>query len=223
MRSGGSVDSITEIFRLPSPAPKPQSIASDGTTLWMGSRETCRLYAIDRLTWSARDEAQAPSVPWGMTVVGDELRVIYGGDDDDRSVHRFIPGRGFQKHGSFRAPEGTGSQLGWDGDVLYISQWYNKRILGVDAEGKVLSSVEVPHGICGQVVVGGRFYLVTTDDQDNGPYWLTRVDARGATPVCDDLAIIPFPARALTFDGERFWTNHREADQIVAFARPDVA
>ncbi|MEA2690302.1 MAG: hypothetical protein QOD51_2909, partial [Candidatus Eremiobacteraeota bacterium] len=45
---------------------------------------------------------------------------------------------------------------------------------------------------------------------------------RDATPVCEDVAIIPFPARALAFDGERFWTNHREADQIVAFARPDA-
>jgi hypothetical protein len=220
------VETITELLRLPSPAPKPQSLACDGGTLWMGSRETCRLYAIDRATWAAHDEAVAPGVPWGMTVVGDELRVIHGeGEDDDRVVKRFVPGRGFQKHGSFRAPEGTGSQLGWDGDVLYISQWYNKRILGVDARGDVLSTVEVPHGVCGQVVVGGCFYLVTTDDEENGPYWLTCVDARGdagaVDVLCEDLAIIPFPARALAFDGERFWTNHREADQIVAFARPE--
>jgi hypothetical protein len=217
------VESVIELLRLPSPAPKPQSIAADGTVLWIGSRETCRLYAVDRMTWTARDEGEAPGVPWGMTVVGDELRIIHGeGDDDDRVVKRMIPGRGFQKHGSFRAPDGTGSQLGWDGDVLYISQWYNKRIVGVDAQGAVLSTVAVPHGICGQVIVEGKFYLVTTDDEEHGTYWLTRVDARGDEPVCEDLAIIPFRARALAFDGERFWTNHREADQVVAFARPDA-
>jgi hypothetical protein len=217
------METITELLRLPSPAPKPQSLAMDGTTLWMGSRETARIYAIDLPTWAARDEAQAPAVPWGMTVVGDELRVIYGDDThDDRVVRRFIPGHGFTAKGGFVCPEGTGSQLGWDGDVLYISQWYNKRILGVDAQGAVLNTVDVPHGVCGQVVVQGRFYLVTTDDEANGDYWLTRVDARGENPVCEDLAIIPFPARALAFDGERFWTNHREADQIVAFARPDA-
>jgi hypothetical protein len=215
------VENVAEILRLPSPAPKPQSLACDGETIWMGSRETCRLYAIDRARWSARDEAVAPGVPWGMTVVGDELRVIHGeGDDDDRVVKRFIPGRGFQKHGAFRAPDGTGSHLGWDGDVLYVSQWYNKRILGVDAEGAVLSTIDVPHGICGQVIAEGCFYLVTTDDEANGPYRLTRVDARGDAPVCADIAVIPFPARALAFDGEHFWTNHREADQIVAFAHP---
>ena len=216
-----SLPSVTELLRLPSPAPKPQSLAFDGSMLWMGSRETRHIYAIDPARWSARDETDVPGVPWGMTVAGDELFVIYGEDpDDDRVVRAYIPGRGFA-HTKFRAPDGTGSQLGWDGDVLYVSQWYNKRILGVDGTGTVLSTVEVPHCICGQVVVEGRFYLVTTDDEEHGPYWLTRVDARGAAPQCDDLAVIPFPARALAFDGHRFWTNHREANEIVAFARPD--
>jgi hypothetical protein len=217
------MEPITELLRLPSPAPKPQSLAFDGSILWMGSRETQRIYAIDPATWSTRDETDAPAVPWGMTVAGDELIVIYGGEgaDDDRFVRPYIPGRGFA-HAEFRAPDGTGSQLGWDGDVLYISQWYNKRILGVDGTGAVLSTIEVPHGICGLVVTAGTFYCVTTDDEEKGPYWLTRVDARGATPQCDDLAVIPFPARALAFDGRRFWTNHREANEIVAFAQPDA-
>jgi hypothetical protein len=215
---------IDELLRLPSPAPKPQSLACDGGIVWMGSRETCRLYEIDRARWTLRGETEAPHTPWGATVVGDELRVIAGAADGDRFVHRFVPGRGFQKHGTFMAPDGTGSQLAWDGDVLYISQWYNRKIIGVDAVGTVLSTIDVPHGICGQVVVDGRFYLVTTDDEEKGPYWLTRVDARGdagiVDSVCEDLAIIPFPARALAFDGEHFWTNHREANQIVAFASP---
>jgi hypothetical protein len=217
------MDAITELLRLPSPAPKPQSLAFDGTTLWMGSRETQRIYAIDPARWTAHDETEVPGVPWGLTVAGDELFVIYGGEgpDDDRVVRRYVPGRGFSGP-KIRAPDGTGSQLGWDGDVLYISQWYNKRILGVDATGTVLSTIEVPHGVCGQVVVEGKFYCVTTDDEAHGDYWLTRVDARGATPQCDDLAMIPFPARALAFDGHRFWSNHREANEIVAFARPDA-
>jgi outer membrane protein assembly factor BamB len=217
------VENVTELLRLQSPAPKPQSIAFDGTRLWVGSIETNRLYSIDPHTWMAIDEGEAPGQPWGMTFVGDELRVITGkGPDDDRWIRRFIPGHGFKSEGSFRAPDSTGSQLGWDGDRLYLSQWYNQRILALDERGNVDRTIAVPHGICGQVVVEGRFYLVTTDDEASGVYWLTRVDARGATPVCEDIALIPFDARALTFDGERFWTNHREADQIVAFARPDA-
>jgi hypothetical protein len=79
--------------------------------------------------------------------------------------------------------------------------------------------IDVPHGICGQVVVEGCFYLITTDDETEGEYWLTRVDARGDSPLIEDLARIGFAARALAFDGERFWTNHREKHEIVAFAR----
>ncbi|HEY4441710.1 MAG TPA: hypothetical protein VGN14_14720 [Candidatus Elarobacter sp.] len=217
------MDTVTELMRLPSPAPKPQSIAHDGERLWMGSIATSRLYTIDPHTWVSRDEAAAPGKPWGMTVVGDELRVIVGEtDEDNRYVRRFVPGHGFKKDGSFRAPDDTGSQLSYDGDWLYISQWYNQKIIAVDERGAVIREIPVPHGICGQTIVGGRFYVLTTDDEENGDYWLTRVDARGDTPICEDLAIVPFRARALAFDGERFWSNHREADQIVAFARPDA-
>jgi hypothetical protein len=218
-----ALENVVELLRLPSPAPKPQALAFDGTLLWMGSRETCRLYAINAATWAAHDETVAPGIPWGMVVVGDELRVVCGeGADDDRFVRRYVPGHGFKSEGSFPCPDSTGSQLGYDGDRLYLSQWYNKRILSLDEHGHVGTIVDVPHGICGQVVVDGRFYLVTTDDESSGEYWLTRVDARGTTPRCDDIARIPFDARSLAFDGERFWTNHREADQIVAFARPDA-
>jgi len=218
------VETVTELLRLPSPAPKPQSLAFDGTRLWMGSIETNRLYSIDPHTWMARDEAPAPGKPWGMTVVGDEFRVVTGeGADDDRFVRRFIPGHGFKNDGSFPAPDDTGSQLSYDGERLYLSQWYNQKILGLDERGGVQREIGVPHGICGQAFVEGRFYLVTTDDEETGDYWLTRVDARGATPVSEDIARIPFAARALAFDGERFWSNHREADQIVAFARPNAS
>ncbi|HZZ64772.1 MAG TPA: hypothetical protein VFE17_04680, partial [Candidatus Baltobacteraceae bacterium] len=67
---------ITEVGRRPSPAPRPQSLAFDGQTLWMGSLQTRRIYAIDRATWTARDETDVPGVPWGMTVLGDDLLVI---------------------------------------------------------------------------------------------------------------------------------------------------
>jgi hypothetical protein len=81
--------------------------------------------------------------------------------------------------------------------------------------------INIPHGICGQVFVGVFLFLVTTDEEEKGDYWLTRVDLRPATPAIEDLARIPFAARALAFDGKRFWTNHREQNQIVSFARPD--
>ncbi|HTW84945.1 MAG TPA: hypothetical protein VMD91_12800 [Candidatus Sulfotelmatobacter sp.] len=215
------MNQIVELLRLPSPTPTPQALAFDGARLWVGSRDTHRILSIDPAEWTARDEGEAPNVPWGMTAVAEEFRVIAGDADGDRFVHRFVPGHGFATEGTFRAPDGTGSQLSWDGDVLYISQWYKQQFVGVDADGDVLGVTKAPHQICGQTIVDGCFYAVTTDDEESGVYWLTRVDARGAEPVASDLAIIPFPARALAFDGERFWTNHRAADQIVAFERPD--
>ena len=218
------MDTVTEVRRLPSPAPKPHALAFDGTRLWMGSLLSHRLYSIDPASWTARDEGQAPGRPWGMTVVGDELRVLCGeGAEDLRIIRRFVPGHGFKlRDGAIPAPGDTGSHLGYDGDRLYVSQWYDKRILSLDETGTVGSVIDVPHEICGQVIVDGCFYLVTTDDEDLEEYALTRVDARGPKPVIEDLARIPWRVRALTFDGTNFWTNHREADQMVAFARPDA-
>ena len=210
---------VQELLRLPSPAPRPQSIALDGDRLWMGSIETSRLYAIDPRQWRVIEEDRAPGKPWGMTVVGDELRVICGeGEDDDRVVRRFLPGHGFKNHGGFRCPDGTGSQLSYDGAWLYVSQWYNRRLLALDEQGNILRQIDVPHQICGQCYFDGNFYLVTTDDEDSGEYFLTKVAANGSNAT-KDLARIPFAARALAYDGSRFWTNHREANQIVAFER----
>jgi hypothetical protein len=215
------MNDIRELLRLPSPAPRPQALAYDGSVLWMGSIETRRLYAIDPSKWTLVDETQIAVLPWGMTVVGDELRVVCGeGEDDDRFVRRFVPGHGLRDDGRFACPEHTGSQLGYDGDFLYLSQWYRRRILQLDDAGRVLREIPVSHQVCGQVIVGGRFYLVTTEDENTNDFWLTRVDAHGEQPVCEDLARIPFGARSLTFDGERFWTNHRENNETVAFAHP---
>jgi sugar lactone lactonase YvrE len=213
------VHDVTEALRLPSPAPRPQSIAFDGDKLWMGSVETNRLYAIDPRQWTVLEEETAPGKPWGMTVVGDELRVVCGeGEDDDRVVRRFVPGHGFKSQAAIRCPDGTGSQLSYDGTWLYLSQWYNRRLLALDERGNVVRQIDVPHGVCGQCYVDGGFFLVTTDDEDSNDYYLTRVPAHG-DGASEDLARIPFAARALAYDGTRFWTNHREANQIVAFER----
>jgi hypothetical protein len=213
------VQDVTEALRLPSPAPRPQSLAFDGEKLWMGSIETNRLYAIDPRQWTVTEEDKAPGKPWGMTAIGDELRVICGeGEDDDRVVRRFLPGHGFKTQAAIRCPDGTGSQLSYDGNWLYVSQWYNRRLLGLDEQGNVVRRIDLPRQVCGQCYVDGSFYLVTTDDEDSGEYFLTKVSVNGAQRS-EDIARIPFAARSLAYDGARFWTNHREANQIVAFER----
>ena len=213
------VNDVTEVLRLPSPAPRPQALAFDGDKLWMGSIATDRIYAINPQQWTLIEEEQVPGKPWGMTVVGDELRVVCGlGEEDDRVIKRFVPGHGFKSQSAIECPDFTGSQLSFDGTWLYLSQWYNRRIVALDEHGAIVREIAVPHQICGQCFVEGSFYLVTTDDEETGVYFLTRVSANGNNES-HDLARIPFGARALAYDGSKFWTNHREANQIVAFER----
>ncbi|HEY5425458.1 MAG TPA: hypothetical protein VIJ77_02815, partial [Candidatus Tumulicola sp.] len=104
-----------------------------------------------------------------------------------------------------------------DGVRLYVSQWYNKRILGIDEKGSVVRTIELPRGICGQCYADGAFYVLTTDDEESSDYFLSRVSVNGGAPNVEDLARVPFAARALASDGSRFWTNHREHNEIVAF------
>jgi hypothetical protein len=209
---------IKEVMRMLSPAPRPQALALDGTTLWMGSLETCRMYEIDATHWTVRGETSAPGKPWGTTVMGDELRVICGeGGDDTRIIRKFIPGHGFKDQGAIPCPDDSGSHLSFDGDRLYVSQWYNKRILSLDEQGKVGSIVQAPRGIAGHCVHEGLFYVLNTDDEDTDQYFLTRIDARNGSPKVEDLAHVPFQGRGLAFDGQRFWSNHREQNEIVAF------
>jgi sugar lactone lactonase YvrE len=212
------VHDIKEALRLPSPAPRPQSIAFDGELLWMGSVETSRVYAIDPHQWTVTQEEPAPGKPWGITVVGDELRVLCGETGEDlRRIRRFVPGHGFKTKEFLACPQDTGSQLSYDGIRLYVSQWYNQRILGIDEAGEVVRTIDLPRGICGQTFSDGSFYTVTTDDEESDDYFLTRVHVNGGAPSIEDLARVPLKARGLAYDGARFWTNHRERNEIVAF------
>lgn len=183
----------------------------------MGSLETCRLYALDPRQWTVIEEDNVPGRPYGIAVVGDELRVVCGeGEEDDRVIRRFVPGHGFKSRDTLECPDGTGSQLSYDGTWLYLSQWYNRRILGLDDQGAIVREIELPRGICGQCFLDGAFYTITTDDEESREYFFGKIGQNGDGRY-EDLARVPFAARALAFDGSRFWTNHREANQIVAF------
>ena len=60
--------------------------------------------------------------------------------------------------------------------------------------------------------------MLTTDDEATTDYWLMRLDP--ATGQAVEVAHVPFQARGLAFDGTRFWTNHREQHEVVAFTVP---
>lgn len=211
---------ILEALRLPAPGPEPLGLAFDGTALWIASREAHRLYAMDPATWTVRAEAQAPGAPFGIAVVGDELRVVvgYGDDDDDRYIHRFVRGEGF-KSGRVQCPDLSGVHLAFDGVTLFLSQAHNRRILALDGHGAVIRNMPLDRVPLGMTIIGGGFYLITGAKNFKN-LELTTVDAHGETPLVTSLASIPFNARGLTYDGSRFWTGHRDCNEIVAFTMP---
>jgi len=207
--------------RLASPAITPQALAWHNNALWMGSRDLRRIYAIDVNTWTVFEETEAPGIPWSAVSTSDALRFTIGeGPEDDRYVHGYVPKSGFSKTGRIACPEFTGSYLSYDGDHVYLSQWYKHRILKLDADGNILRLMDVGAEICGHVFVDGSIYVLRGTEQGNEDWRIARLDPREETPKVEDLADVPFQCRSLTFDGANFWTNHRAANEIVSFTLP---
>lgn len=215
-----TIPEINEALRLPAPGPEPLGVAFDGTTLWVGSREAHRLYAVNPATWTVKQEISTPGAPFGISVVGDELRVVigFGDDDDDRYIYRYVPGHGF-KSGRIECPDLSGVHLAFDGDTLFLSQAHNMRILALDGQGAIMREIRLERVLVGMTIIDGLFYLITGEKNFKN-LKLTTVDARGETPRVTLLASIPFIARGLTFDGTRLWTADRNNNEIVAFTMP---
>lgn len=183
--------------------------------------ETQTIYKLNASSLNILWECKAPGIPYSITVVGEELRVLCGEtDEDNRFIRRCIPDEGFDTTFGIACPDDTGSQLSFDGNVLHVSQWYNKLILGLNDKGSVTSRFESQRGICGQVIIGNRIYIANTDAEETNDYYLSYVDRD--TGKFEDVARIPFGARSLAFDGENLWTNHREQNEIVCFAMPEA-
>jgi len=215
------VATIREVRRLPSPAPTPQALAWHRGALWMGSRDLRRIYVIDRKTWTVIEEMEAPGIPWAAVSAGDDLWFTIGeGPNDDRYIRRYVHGEGFSSTERIACPDFTGSYLSYDGEHLYLSQWYEHRILQLDPSGNVLRMIDVGAEICGHVFGDGFFYLLRGTEQGDENWNIARFDPREATPQIEDLAPVPYKCRSLTFDGTYFWTNHRAANEIVSFALP---
>jgi hypothetical protein len=209
---------IVELDRLVSFSSQPHAVAVDGGLVYVSSRATRRIDVIDGASWEKRGELKPPGMPWGMTHGGGELVMTCGEEADDfRRIRRYSPDTGWEPS-HLPCPDDTGSHVAiHDGHVL-LGQWYNKTVLKLDDAGRTLRRYDVPHGIAGIAVAADMAFLLSTDDEDAGEYWITRLDL--ATNVCEDIALVPFRARGLAFDGERFWTNHREADRTVTFRLP---
>ena len=209
---------IVELNEFPSASGLPHSIAVEGENVYVASRETRRIDVMDRTTWMKVGELTPPGMPWGMTFGRGELTMTCGeGDDDNRRVRSYSPDGGFAT--SFIAcPDDTGSHLAIYNNHVLLAQWYNQKLLLLNDDGTVSRSYDAPHGIAGVAVSGDTAYLVCTDDEDEGEYWVSAVDLKSGS--ARDVATIPFKARGLFYDGTAFWTNHREGNRTVTFELP---
>jgi hypothetical protein len=232
---------IIERGRFPSPAPAPQALAWNGDKLWMGSRDLRRIYAIDTKQWEVLEEKAPPGIPWAAVATNESLHFTIGeGPNDDRYVYRYEGGK-FSK--LFACPNFTGSYLSHDGENLYLSQWYEQRILKLNARGDVLRKIDIGAEICGHTFVNGSIYVLRGTEnvprpayaggpptpakfrngarQGDEQWWIARLNSRDEKLEVVDIAKVPFACRSLTFDGKTFWSNHRAANEMVSFVLPD--
>ncbi|MGI9086539.1 MAG: hypothetical protein ACR2HH_02175 [Chthoniobacterales bacterium] len=215
---------INDLQTHPSPVVTPQALAWKENELWMSSRDRGTLCRIDVENWKINEEVNPPSVVWAAVSTSDGWRFTIGeGPNDDRYVYRYSAGEGFQK--LFACPDFTGSYLSFDGEHLYLSQWYKGAIHQVDDSGEISRTINVDAEICGHTFVDRMLYVLRGQENKDVPgkaeeWKLARLDPAEKTPRVEDLASIPFASRSLTFHGDRFWSNHRAANETVSFTLP---
>ena len=99
-------------------------------------------------------------------------------------------------------------------------QWHKKRVLKFDDKGNVLREIDVGADICGHTFANGSLYVLRGQEQPNEDWRIARVNPQKETPAVEDIAVVPFACRSLTFDGESFWSNYRAKGTIISFSLP---
>jgi hypothetical protein len=215
---------IRNIRRRASPAVTPQALAWDGNSLWLSSRDLGTLYQVDSEQWKIVEELDPPGIVWAAVFTNDGWRFTLGkGLNDDRYVYRYTATEGFKK--LFACPDFAGSYLSFDGENCYLSQWYKGQLHQFDDSGKILRTLELGEEICGHTFVDGTLYVLRGREHKDVPnkteeWRMARLDMHAEAPRLEDVAPIPFAARSLTFDGEKFWSNHRAANETISFTLP---
>jgi hypothetical protein len=217
-------DLIIEKQRFSSPVVTPQALAWDGKQLWLSSRDLGTLHKIEAGSGKIIEEIDPPGIVWaGVSLGNGQMRFTIGkGLNDDRYVYRYLRDDGFAK--LFACPDLTGSYLSFDGEHLYFSQWYKGDVHQVEDSGMIGRTINVNAEICGHTFVDGMLYVIRGRENKDVPgkseeWRLARLNPHNDAPI-EDVATIPFASRSLTFDGERFWSSHRAANEIVAFSLP---
>jgi hypothetical protein len=212
---------IRNIRRRASLTVTPQALAWDGNSLWLSSRDLGTLYKVDREQWTIVEELDPPGIVWAAVFTNDGWRFTLGkGLNDDRYVYRYTATEGFKK--LFACPDFTGSYLSFDGENCYLSQWYKGQIHQFEDSGKILRTLELGEEICGHTFVDGTLYVLRGREHKDVPnkteeWRIARLNMHADAARLEELAPIPFAARSLTFDGEKFWSNHRAANETISF------
>jgi hypothetical protein len=214
-----SLPSVVEQRRLRAPTVTPQALAWDGQALWMSSRDLGTLYKMDIAEWKAVAQIDPPGIVWAAVATNGSMHFTIGkGLNDDRYVYRYTPKDGFSK--LFACPDFTGSYLSYDGEHVYLSQWYEKRILQYEQNGNITRTIDIGAEICGHTFVNGALYVLRGREKPAEDWRIARLEPRERAREIEDLAVVPFASRSLTFDGERFWSNYRAQDTTIAFTLP---
>ena len=215
---------IRNIRRRASLTVTPQALAWDGNSLWLSSRDLGTLYKVDPEHWKIVEELDPPGIVWAAVFTNDGWRFTLGkGLNDDRYVYRYTAIEGFKK--LFACPDFTGSYLSFDGENCYLSQWYKGQIHQFEDSGKILRTLELGEEICGHTFVDGTLYVLRGREHKDVPnkteeWRIARLNMHADAARLEELAPIPFAARSLTFDGEKFWSNHRAANETISFTLP---
>lgn len=202
------------------PAGRPQPIAFHDGTLWLGCWDTAKLYAIDPATWTVQAEVALPDKAYGIASFEGSLRVVIGiGEEDDRYIYRYEPGKPFGEEGRMPCPEFTGSHLTTDGKALYLAQQTHRRMVELDANAGVERTIPFPVRSAGIGFENGTFYMIAADDEFDVLELATfDIDTEGARPAV--VAPMHVEARGLTSDGNSWWTSYREENAVVNFSTP---
>ena len=213
---------LANVTRRPALTKTPQALAWDGEMLWLSSRDLGTFYKVDVAQWKIASEIDPPGIVWAGVRTGDGWRFTIGkGLNDDRYVYRYADDEGFTK--LFACPDFTGSYLSFDGTHCYLSQWYKGEIHQIDDAGRIQRTIQVGAEISGHTFATGQLYVVRGKENRDQPgkaeeWRIARVDQRNGDVHVEDLAEVPFASRSLTFDGEKFWANHRAANETVSFS-----
>ena len=233
--------SVQEQKRFRSPTITPQALAWDGKQLWVSSRDLGFFYKLSADGSKIAEEVDPPGVIWAAVATNGSMYVTIGkGLEDNRYVYAYDGKSAFTR--LFTCPDFAGSYLSTDGENIYLSQWYEQRILKMDEKGKIFETLDVGAEICGHTFADGMLYVLRgTENVPRPPYaggkstperfragakqgeerwWISRLNPKDKTPEVVDLAEVPFAARSLTFDGKNFWSNHRAANETVCFSLP---